>query len=588
MTWQALLTLAVVAGVAVGMARDRLGADLVMFSGLVVLVVTGVVAPADAFSGFANPALVTIAALFIVAAALQETGALTVVMTAIFGKTRGGRRALLRLLVPAALSSGFMNNTPIVAMFIPVVREYAKRLGQSPSRFLMPLSFAAILGGTSTLIGTSGNLVVSGMLTANDAHPLSMFEISWVGIPSLVVGLVYLIAVGPYLLPRRRDLGQVVAQDADQYLAEVRLAEDSPLVGRTVEGAQLRHLPGLFLVEIRRRDGDIVRPVTPESSLEKGDHLVFTGIASTVADLRAFPGLVPLDAPHFKADEQELVQVVVSHRSDMVGRTVRDANFRRRFGAAILAVQRAGERIESKIGDIILRPGDTLMLLSPPGFSRVYQTNPNFYLVSELPAEAPPRYRMAHLSLAVLGVMALLPAVTSVPMPVSAAGAVVVLLLSGAVSPRRARAAVNWPVLVVIGSALGIAQGMATSGAAELVSEALLGLTTPLGPLGTLGAVYLVAVLFASVVSNAAAAALVFPVAWGAAEAGGLDPRPLAIAVAMASSAVFSTPMSYAHLLIWGPGGYRYGDFARLGLPLNVLLFLVAMGLIPLIWPLVP
>ncbi|MBN2800342.1 MAG: SLC13 family permease [Deltaproteobacteria bacterium] len=584
MSPDAALTLVVVVGVAVGMARDRWGPDLVMFTGLAVLVVAGVIDPEAALRGFANPALMTIASLFIVAVALQETGALLLISRVVFGKTRNPRLALVRMVVPSAVMSGFMNNTPIVAMLIPVVQAFAKRVGESPSRFLMPLSFAAILGGSTTLIGTSGNLVVSGMLADAGQGPLGMFEISAVGVPVAVVGVLYLVTVGTKLLPARLAPDEHVGDGAVEYLAEVVIEPSSPLVDRTVEGADLRHLPGLFLVEIRRSSGRVVRPVAPETRLAAEDHLVFTGLAHTVKDLTAFPGLRPLDATSLEAEE-EIFQVVVSHRSDMVGRTVRDANFRRRFGAAILAVHRAGERIEEKIGDIALRPGDTLMLIASPGFLETHRHNANFYLASALEGEGPKRWRHAQLSLGVLGLLVVLPALTGLSMTVAAMGAVGVLLATGSVSPRRARAAVNWPVLVVIGAALGIAQAMEQSGAAAWVAKGLLELSAPFGPRGTLAAVYLLGLVFASLVSNAAAAALVFPVAWGAATAAGLDPRPFAVGVALASSAVFSTPMSYAHLLIWSPGGYRYSDFVRMGLPLNLLVFAVAMALIPLAWP---
>ncbi len=580
------LTLAVVVAVAVAMARERLGPDLVMFLGLSVLVVAGVVDSVTAIQGFANPALVTIACLFVVASSIQETGALTLISRTVFGKPHHSRLAMVRLLVPTSILSGFVNNTPIVAMLVPVVHDYARKIGQSPSRYLMPLSYAAMLGGTLTLVGTSGNLVVSGMLIHAEQPAMGMFEIAVVGLPTLLVGMLYLLLVGPHLMPRRVVPPDVTEAEVNEYMAEVMVARDSPLVGRTIEEADLRHLPGLFLVEIRRDDGLTISPVAPEDVLMARDQLVFTGLADTVQDLRAFPGLVPTMEP--PSVDEELYEVVVSHRSDLIGRTVRAANFRRRFDAVILAVHRAGERIESKIGDIELMPGDTLMITASPGFRRTWRHNTNFYLVSQLPSDSPPRYRQANLSLVVLVLMVLIPALTEISMLTSAMGAVTILLLTGCISPRRVRTAINWSVLVVIGAAFGIAEAMASSGTAAFLADSLLTVSSPLGPLGSLAALYLLAVLMASLISNAAGAALVFPVAFSVAASAGLDPRPFAIMVAMGASAVFSTPMSYANLIIYGPGGYRYTDFLRLGLPLNLLVFGVAMAAVPWFWPLLP
>lgn len=587
-SWEAWLTIAVVGAATYTMARERLGPDLVMFSALCVLVVAGVVEPQQALVGFSQPAVATIAVLLLVAAAVQETGALKLISNALLGRSRNPIVVMLRIVTPTAFMSAFLNNTPIVAMFIPMVNAHAKRTGISPSTLLIPLSYAAMFGGTCTLMGTSANLVVSGMLAERGGPELGMLEIGSIGVPSALLGIAYLALVGRHLIPDRTAPSEQLQSEARDYLVELGVAPDSPLVGSSVEDAGLRALPELFLVEVRRVDGRVLRPVAPEDTLQAGDHLVLTGVATTVEDLLSqFPGLHPIEEdPKDLLAERQLFEVVLSHRSPLLGLTVRESDFRRRFDAAILAVHRSGERLQEKIGDIVLQPGDTLMLSASPGFRRSWQNSVAFYLVSEMRAEPPRRYRRARIVLATALAMVLVPAITGTPLLVAAMGALVLLLGTNCIGLKTARTAVNWTVLVLIGSAFGVAAALEESGAAEGIARLLLTVTESMGPHATLAGVYVLGVVLASFISNAASAALMFPVALLAAELQGVDARPFAIALAMAASAGFSTPIGCPpNLLVYGPGGYQYLDFVRVGLPLNLLFFGVAMVGIPWVWP---
>jgi di/tricarboxylate transporter len=400
------------------------------------------------------------------------------------------------------------------------------------------------------------------------------------------LGLTYLLTIAPRLLPKRRGTRDVLEDEAREYLVELEVDASSPLDGVTVEKAGLRSLPGLFLVEIRRRHGLIISPVAPQDLINRHDHLVFTGLASTVESLiEDFPGLRPVDAGVGLA-ERSLFEVVISHRSDLLGRSVKDSEFRRRFDAAILAIHRAGERVEGKIGHIVLMPGDTLMLSASPGFRAAWQNSPAFYLVSALGQQPERRWGKARLAMAVILGLVVVPAATDVPMLVSAMGALVLLVLTGCIGLRGAREAINWSVLVLIGSAFGVAKALDASGAATLLGTMLLDSTSALGPRATLAGVYIGGVVVASFISNSAAAALLFPIAMTAAHQGGFDVRPFAMALALAASAGFSTPIGcQPNLLVYGPGGYRYLDFTRVGLPLNLLFLVVALVLIPLVWP---
>jgi di/tricarboxylate transporter len=590
MPWQGWFTVAVVAGVTLLVARGKLGTELSMFGALSLVVVAGVLDVKAALLGFANPALVTIGILFVVAAALQETGALGLVSRLLLGRTTSPTAGLARIVIPTAAVSGFMNNTPIVAILIPVVRSFAKRIDESPSRFLMPLAHASMLGGTVTLIGTSANLVVSGLLTESGKAEMGMLEISWVGIPTAIVGTLYLLTFGQALLTVRRTSNEAVHDEAREYLAEVEVEDSSPLAGQTIEEAGLRSLPGLFVAEIRRRNGNVIQPVAPHDRLRAGDHLVLTGLADTVRDLRTFPGLNPIGATKLPADmEPRLFEVVLSHRSDLVGHTPRELEFRRRFDAAILAVHRSGERINQKIGDITLQAGDALMLLASPGFRDAWRDSTGFYLISNVAedASAAPRYRRAPIALVTILGLVLLPVLTGTPMLTAAMAALVILFATRCVSRDNARRAIDWNVLVVIGSALGLAKALEVSGAAEAIGQGVLVAASGLGPIGLLAAVYVMGVVAASLVSNAAGAALIFPIAMTVATEAHLDPRAFAIAVALSASAAFATPVgSNPILLVAGPGGYRYRDFLTVGLPLNALCLVTAMIVIPWAWPL--
>lgn len=583
----AWLTLVVVGAATLTMARERLAPDVVMFGALSVLVITGVLAPGEALLGFAHPAIFTIGVLLVVAGAVQETGALRLVAGGLFGRSRAPTPVLLRLMIPTAALSAFLNNTPIVAMLIPLVRTHAKAIGLPSSKLLLPLAWAAMFGGTCTMVGTSANLVVQGMLQSRGEAALGIFDIALVGIPTTIVGIAYLVTVGYRLIPDRTEALTTARVEVRDYLVELQVAADSPLVGVTVEDAGLRSLPGLFLARIRRPDGELLTAVAPTYHLRAGDLLVFTGVAATVQDLLGqVPGLEPVDQP-IQLDDQELHEVVISHRSPLVGITVRDAEFRRRFNAAIVAVHRQGTRIDSKIGDIVLEVGDTLMVWAPPGFDAAQRGSPAFYVIGSLgETVSPRRYARARLVIATMLVMVLVPAFTSVPLLVSGMGALVFLFLTDCLSVRTARNSVNGPVLVMIGSAIGLARALDATGAAGVLGSGLLAVTEPLGPWGTLAAVYALGVTLAAFVSNAAGAALVLPVALQAAAQGGYSPTPFAIAIAMAASAGLSTPIGCPpNLLVYGPGGYRYLDFAKVGLPLNALFLVVAVTLIPLWWP---
>ncbi|MDP2529450.1 MAG: SLC13 family permease [Candidatus Palauibacterales bacterium] len=590
MSLDAAITLAVVALTIVALAREVLSPDVLLFGALVVLVAAGVLDFEAALRGFSNPVLLTIAGLLVVAAGLKVTGALEVVTDLVLGTARTLRQALARLTGTTVVASAFLNNTAIVAMGIPVATRWSRRRGIAPSRVLIPLSYASILGGLCTLIGTSTNLVVDGLMKGHGLAELGFFELARIGVPIAVVGLVYLVLAGPALLPDRSQV-EADAESARRYLAEMRLTSPSPLIGRTVEDAGLRHLPGLFLVRIERTTG-IVAPVGPAERLAEGDRLTFAGLVETIVDLRRYRGLEPITGgePEGGADggeeALELHEAVISPGSPLVGSSIREASFRARYNAAVIAVHRHGERIERRIGDIVLRPGDALMLEAAAGFDRAFRDSSDFYLVSRVDDSAAPRHEHRWISILVLATVVTLAATGLVSITLAAALGGLAMVATGCLSPGEAKRAVDWSLLVVIGSALGIAVAMEKSGAAALLAEGVTDASASFGPRGVLAGLFLGTLVLTELITNNAAAALMFPVAVSVAGDLGLAARPLVIAVTVAASLSMATPLGYqTNLMVYGPGGYRFTDFTKAGLPLQLLAGAMAVVLIPVLWP---
>lgn len=595
MTWEGWVTLATVVLVLVGLIRNLASPLLLLFGAVAVLTTTAsvtgsdaLVTPDEAVAGFGNSGLITVGLLFVVVAGLVHTGALTIITEPLLGRPRSLRKAQTRLLLPVAGLSAFLNNTPIVAMFLPVVDDLARRLRLPASRLFLPLSYASILGGTCTLIGTSTNLVVDGLVRERGTVPaLSLFDLAWVGVPVALAGLTYILLFSARLLP---DTTPAVSASDDprRYTAEVMVDSDGPLVDRSIEDAGLRHLPGLYLAEIER-DGQILPAVAPSEVLRAGDRLVFVGVVSSVVDLHRVRGLSPasdqivkLDAPR---DQRCLVEAVVSGDCPLIGRSIREGRFRTEYGAAVVAVARGGHRLEGKIGNIVLHPGDTLLLETHPSFLERQRNARDFYLVSGVENSTPRRHERAPVALIILAAMVAAAGTGMLSMLNAALLAAGAMIVSGCASGAEARRSVDWNVLLVIGAALGLGQAVANSGAAAAVAALLIDVAGG-HPWLVLLAVFLTTTLFTEMITNNAAAVLVFPIAVSAAEALGVNAMPFVITIMIGASAAFATPLGYqTNLMVFGPGGYRPADYLRFGLPLNLITMVVTVGITPLIWP---
>jgi di/tricarboxylate transporter len=586
--YQGLVALLVVAAIGVLLAATRLPADVVLIGGVTLLMTLGVLSPAEALAGMSNEGMITVAVLFIVAAGLRETGGLSLMTERVLGRPRSVPGAQARLMLPVTVASTFLNNTPIVAMMIPVVVDWAKRCQISASKLLLPLSYATILGGTCSLIGTSTNLVVYGLLLRGDGGTrLGLFDISWVGVPCAVIGLGYILLASRWLLPDRKPVGSLFS-DPREYTVEMMVEPGSPLEGRTIEEGGLRHLPGVYLMEIDR-DGEVLPAVSSAQRLRANDRLVFAGVVESVVDLQKIRGLVPATDQVFKMNgtrsARRLVEAVVSDTCPLVGRTIRDGKFRSVYNAAVIAVARNGERIRGRIGDIVLRPGDTLLLEAHPSFAAQHRNTRDFFLVSAIRDSAPPRHDKAPVAIAILVAMIAAAGTGLLTMLNAAMLAAGLMLMTRCLTVWTARHSVDWPVLVVIAASFGISRALEVTGAAAWVATSLLGVAGA-SPGVALAAVYALTMVFNAFMTNNAAAVLMYPIAAATAQGLGVSPLPFVIGLMMAGSNDFATPIGYqTNLMVYGPGGYRFRDYLVLGGPLNLLVMATALLLIPLVWP---
>ncbi len=587
MVWEAWLTLSVVAGCFAMMAFTRVSPDIIMSAGLTVLLVSGVLLPEEALAGFANQGMLTVAVLYIVVSGLTETGAVGWIVQHILGQPRNTRQAQMRLMAPAAVLSAFLNNTPVVAVFVPAVKVWARRNKLSLSKLLIPLSYASIVGGTCTLIGTSTNLVVNGLLIDQLGLPgLGMFDLAWIGVPISVSVLLFVLLFSGRLLPDRKE-PLVHSDGMREYTAEMMVQEGSPLEGCCIEKAGLRSLPGLFLAEIERDDA-ILPAVEPRERLEANDRLIFVGAIESVVDLHRIRGLVPATDQVMKLEgarkDRSFFEAVLSDTCPLVGKSVCEGRFRTRYHAVIIALARNGERLRGKIGDMVLRAGDTLLLEARPDFIDQQGRSRDFLLVSEVGGFHPPNHKGAPMALAIIIGMVALAASGLLSMLEAALVAAGLMIVSGCTSGRVARQAPDWQVLVVIATSFGVGAALQKSGAAGVLADGIISLAGG-NPWATLVLVFIATALLTAIATNNVAAVLAFPIALSAAHHMNVDVLPFAITIMVAASASFATPIGYqTNLMVYNAGGYRFADFVRIGLPLTLLVGLVSVGLVPLIW----
>jgi len=573
------------------MVWEKISLDIVAMLAFSVLLVTGILTPAEAFRVFSNDAAITVAAMFVLSAALERTG---VIESIAHGLNRAVGRSLWSVLLVTlpivGVLSAFINNTPVVLVFMPVMISLGVARGLKPSKLLIPLSFASILGGLCTLIGTSTNVLVSSSAERLGQPPLRMFELTGAGLLLALAGLVYLLTIGRRLLPDRETLASVLQTiDSKQYLTEAIILEDSPLIGQRLADSPLYNQPKARVLDIFRVDEPCAGPLK-EVVFKQGDRLRLSMELASVMDLKSRAGVELLPKKEFGvevvgAQKAVIAECIIGPHSNLIGHSIRNVNFRRRYGVLVLAVHRRGTSLSEDFADVQLRYGDTLLVEGPESALRDLRENRDFLLLVDVPF-AHKRRRKQWLSTGAIAFVVTLASINFMPIAALAVIAATAVVLGGCLSADDAYDAVDWKVIFLIFGmlALGVALEK-TKGAEELAHTLIVGLGG-FGPMVVLGAILLVTSFITNFLSNNAVAVLLTPIAVQAAAALEVSPRPFIVAVAFGASACFATPIGYqTNTLVYGAGGYRFADFLRVGLPLNVLFCILAAWVIPRFWP---
>lgn len=591
MTWQLFIVFGLLAATFALMVWEKLSLDLVAMLAFSVLLATGILTPAEAFKVFSNDAAITVACMFILSAALERTGVIEALghrLNRLVGKSDW---SLLLVVLPCvALISAFINNTPVVVVFMPILISLAATRGIKPSKLLIPLSFASIFGGTCTLIGTSTNILVSSTAQQMGHAPLGMFELAKVGLILTAAGLAYLLLIGRKLLPDRETLASILqTTDSKQYLTEAVVVADSPLIGKKLTDTPLANQPKARVLEIIRMGAPVFAPLN-EVVLQHGDRLRLTMELASVVDLKSLAGIeivpkVELGVEVVGAEKAIVAECVVGPHSSLIGRSIRQMNFRRRYGVLVLAVHRQGVNLRKDFADVRLQYGDTLLVEGTESAVRELREGRDFLLLLDVP-HTPKRRRKQWLSVGVIALVVALAAFNVMPIgPLAIMGAVFVLV-TRCLDMEEAYEAVEWKIIFLIFGMLALGVALEKTKGAELIAHGIIGGLGSFGPLAVLAAIVVIASVMTAFLSNNAVAVLLTPIVIQAAATLNVSARPFIIAVAIGASACFATPIGYqTNTLVYGAGGYRFSDYLKVGLPLNLLFCALAAYFIPKFWP---
>lgn len=591
MTLEILVVFVLLAASFAMMVWEKFSLDIVAMLTFSALLATGILTPAEAFMVFSNEAAITVACMFILSAALERTGVIETIAHKLNQAVGNKDWSVLLVILPfVAVLSAFINNTPVVVVFMPILISLGVSRGIKPSRLLIPLSFASIFGGLCTLIGTSTNILVSSTAESLGQEPLGMFELGRVGWVLAVAGLIYLLVIGRKLLPERDTLASTLqGTDGKQYLTEVLVTPTSPLVGQTLAETPLANQPKARVFEVVRM-GELIYTPLNEIVLEPGDRLRLTTPISTVLELNKLKGVEKLPKSELGvelvgAQKAVVAECVIGPRSSLIGRSVRKANFRRRYGVLVLAVHRQGVNLREDFADMKLHYGDTLLVEGPESALNRLRGHRDFLLLLDVP-ETAKRRRKQVVAVGAIGLVVALATLNILPIAALAVMAAVAVVATGCIDVDEAYESVDWKIIFLIFGMLALGMALEKTKGAELVAQTLIAGLGTWGPLVVLAAVVMLTSTLTNFLSNNAVAVLLTPIAIQAATAMQVNPRPFIIAVALGASACFATPIGYqTNTLVYGAGGYKFRDFIKVGLPLNLLFCVLAIYLIPKYWP---
>ncbi|WP_257349088.1 SLC13 family permease [Pseudalkalibacillus decolorationis] len=565
---------------------NYISVEVVILGALMVLLWGGILTLDEAFAGFINEGVITIASLFIMMHMVQKHPLFPKLTRFIFGNKQTLLSGMTRMMTVTASCSSLMNNTPLVVLFTPIVKRWSNLHSIFPSKLLIPLSYAAILGGMCTLIGTSTNLVVHTLLQKNGFDGFSIFELAFVGVPLFFFALLYMVVIGKKLLPNIQSDPKDVSMNSQ--LIEVQVNEDFQWVGQTIKEAGLRELKQSYIMAILRQ-GECLFPVSPNQKIQMFDQLIFVGDTTCYKEIETIPGLSLGETKcEFITHESELswVEAVVPQHSSLVSQRIRNLNFRSRFGGVIVGVYRNGKRINEKIGSIRIKSGDMLYILTSKDLSQFQSVNNTMCLLTSHSSAKKATVR-DWLPLIAFGSMVGLVVLGFLEIAFAAISTAIVSLIVSRTTFDEVKDSIKWDVLFVVGGAFGIAEAMNKTGAAEYLATQLFLIVDPMTPLILLMIVYILTNVLTEMITNNAAAVIVFPIMMSMVQEMSLNPEPYAVAIAIAASASFSTPIGYqTNLLVYSSGQYRFLDFMKIGFPLNVICFVVTSLTVPLFWPL--
>ena len=570
--------------------------DVTALTVLGILLLTGLITPTESVMGFSNPAVIIIATLFVLSTTLQKSGILEYFVLSLNKlATHSLTLGLIVFLIAIALTSSIVNNTAIVAIFMPITIRLAQKYKLSPSKLLIPLSYAAILGGTLTLVGTSTNLLVNSIMqNYGDIKPLGMFEFTKFGVLTLIVGLIYIVTMGNRLLPSRTVTSSLTkSYHLGGYLTEMKISKESPLVDRTCMERSLNHNYDIIVLDILRNSKLITSNIR-NTKLKEGDILFIRGSVDSFLRLKTIEKLSMLTDEKLNQSElvQEnnvLVECLLTNKSELIGTSLMAANFRRRFGSFVLAIRREGTIIRKKLAYIILRAYDTLLVYGSREKVQEMASTGDFIILEELETSLK-KHKLWWLSSILIIAVMLLSALGIVPILKGAIIAVVILLTLKVISPVEAYNSIHWQVIVLIATLIPLGYAIQTSGTADWIGNNIIILVRlfpdQMQPRMLLALIYLLTIILTETSSNAATAIIVTPIAIVSSINLGLDPRPFIFAVCFAASASFITPIGYqTNLMVYGPGGYKFKDFIRVGFPLSVIIWILGIIFIPVFWP---
>jgi len=597
MTVENLLVLGILVVAVVLFVSEKLRVDVVAMIVLVALVLTGLVTVEEAFSGFASPAVITVWAVFIVSGGLTRSGVADLIARQVVRLAgRSQLRLTVLIMLAVGIMSAFMNNIGAVAILLPAVMSVARQTDIPPSKMLIPLAWASLLGGNMTMIGTPPNILASSILESyGNIEPFRFFDFTPMGIVVLGAGILYMVLVGRHLLPQRTPGGELAdSYPVQEYLTEARVADDSPLVGKTVREADLENRHGLNIIHIHLccQEGETVSAMT-DHRLQAGDELHLEATAEAILAANQTLGLVPVpDRPiqPWEAEPErsafELAEVVLSPTSHLRGKTLREVDFRSRFGLAVLAIRHHGETLFARLGDVSLDFGDSLLIQGSVDKINLLRRDRDFLLLDMPPLETR-RTHKAPIAIAIL--LGVLVIVTAGWLHISAAMFIGALLmvLSGTLTMDEAYRSIEWKSVFLIAGMLPLGLAMENTGTARLLADQIVGLVGVWGPVAVMMGIFVLTGLLTEVMSNAAATVLAVPIAIDAALSLGADPRAFVMAIVIAASTSFLMPIGHqVNVLVFGPGGYRFFDYTRVGVWLNLVLLILTALVLPLIWPL--